>query len=1306
MCDIVTPVHLFKDLFHKVRIEHIPIKYIEDSKEEIDQNIRVTSDDWKTEIKFYDEKTNTYCDFQWYFPLYNPCPDYQFNLNAPNHTCSEIVVPNYLIHFEEFVYGGSNINGGNSINITIYQPRTLEHDFIVEVVYYYELNSVSKYFWYSKGNKKTKYHVIHDREGNTQNDEQFWNFCKKYTKINVQLYKNNCMVTYIEKECKNNHIKKSLLMVTESEDYDPITEIEPSLYYHRIVENYTPTAICKTEKICKEGVYLYGSTIIIDAKTFKHLLLWQYKLGDYKDSMLCIINIHKIIYDISTSDIVYDVRGRFCVRRLSGNWNEFRLYEYPDIFINKLNTDVKYDIYFKKYNIVVLPIIQEYKKNRNEEELFFAMLTFNNCFLLTSSEQQITNEGSLILLQSHFNPNFATVLYMCSNKNIFVKITSSKNTFFGFTYQILLYKRSDNYIDTLLHARDKLHNLYIGHYDIFPEVQLRSPISKNIIKLYSEKEIIYQNNIFRYKKNEFMYTSDNFNVYIKGEKKKERHVTYNIPFMTPAYSSKGKEYINDNGEIDRRFKNIMALPDIDNDYITSWPNTDIDLDDDDEEKLNPDTKYIFHGHSRDISFIDKVEYKNDVHYTQLTIAMCVTPQKNVEDLLMSYKSLLRDIAPGEKIMGSKFINSFFTQEILTSTGTFKESKHFFEENLSGSKTMTEDFIKILEYSKKEMTELGNLVREREKNILYSKGLVFEGCDRYKKNYFDERVYKTSYEVEDYFGYFVDKKNCFRFFHPIMETKEFKSLHTEKQLDIVRELIIAFNEKQIREFKVQYKNITYIDLKFNVSEQKWITKELKQFPSECLVVQLYKTLLCLNDTDLIEFMNNHNVEKRKQKYLNIAALKEINECIKKYTNNVTDDIYSDDEDDDNSNRFMGHLPLNNEEYIIRDKQGLRHCTVELLVDNPCQITQGKIITYGKLTKIIKGWFTKKDKQETIDHISINKYDSKGKKESSLDIDKNNKLTVSTTIKKEEKKKQVYGYKLASTIEGYPCVIKLEILSDCKVVSDKRGFKHRASKVKVIWIRPARVDKGHVTYLKDYTYEKCHVCTIKFAHSLAIPCRHKCCEECWTEIIKHDMKCPYCRQQISKIFKLDNSSYKLKEEKEDNDSLDIAFSFIAGEMAYHKNEVIEIKDFNSDMTKPCAAGIHFHLNEDDLIPWFEFLDIPAELRHAPLVTHIDTLDTIPPVEVKKVLVEVKEVPPVEVKKVLVEVKDVQIISDTKDSIKNELTEVNIETIYTSPWFKEGEQLIKSDEDESAATTELTELTKLTKLIKSDKYDKSEK
>ena len=224
---------------------------------------------------------------------------------------------------------------------------------------------------------------------------------------------------------------------------------------------------------------------------------------------------------------------------------------------------------------------------------------------------------------------------------------------------------------------------------------------------------------------------------------------------------------------------------------------------------------------------------------------------------------------------------------------------------------------------------------------------------------------------------------------------------------------------------------------------------------------------------------------------------------------------------------------------------------------------------------------KNEKDVVQSISKIEHNENGHLAEKMEMDENNALNVITLSEKDKRKRLKFAYKAAITKDGIKCIVKLIIPDDAQVVWNDLYDKVRVNKVRVYSIKP--VIKGN--YAEDIRVEQCVICSDKIGNVMALPCRHKMCDNCWEKV----NKCPFCRGPVThfKVLKATSDNAEMSF----SDALSFVHTF---NFSYVVGEIIEVPDFDGDKSKGCSNGIHCHFKESDVFKWFEFLDIPEHTK----------------------------------------------------------------------------------------------------------------
>lgn len=152
----------------------------------------------------------------------------------------------------------------------------------------------------------------------------------------------------------------------------------------------------------------------------------------------------------------------------------------------------------------------------------------------------------------------------------------------------------------------------------------------------------------------------------------------------------------------------------------------------------------------------------------------------------------------------------------------------------------------------------------------------------------------------------------------------------------------------------------------------------------------------------------------------------------------------------------------------------------------------------------------------------------------------------------------GYKAAKTPDRKPCIVKLGIYKDAKIIYSSKFNKCRANKVRVLdIIHVEEKDREFFTSENDNPQE---LVTSKDKH-----------HELVTSKDKH-------RELVTSKDKPSVKPMKLK----------IALSFIHKEnqsFTYNLYEDIVIENFDMDSKNDCGSGIHYHVDIQEVYKWFK-------------------------------------------------------------------------------------------------------------------------
>lgn len=239
----------------------------------------------------------------------------------------------------------------------------------------------------------------------------------------------------------------------------------------------------------------------------------------------------------------------------------------------------------------------------------------------------------------------------------------------------------------------------------------------------------------------------------------------------------------------------------------------------------------------------------------------------------------------------------------------------------------------------------------------------------------------------------------------------------------------------------------------------------------------------------------------------------------------------------------------------------------------------------------------DAEMNIQSIDQHNFDDNGQQKNSKFIDSSNRLVISALTPAEIKDGRI-GYKAAQTMDNKMCIVKLFLPKDSKVAYDQYKDKYRTNKAIVLSIKKVYYTKNKYYYTKDFNIETCPICMDAMSTHIAYPCRHKLCGNCWKAIIDiaANKGCHYCRAPVDKIEELpQNNIIKDKTELDVDEEITEAYSCVhTDQFLYKTGEQVIVTDFDPNINKVCAPGIHFHDNESDVFQWFEYMDDFSDLH----------------------------------------------------------------------------------------------------------------
>ena len=255
-------------------------------------------------------------------------------------------------------------------------------------------------------------------------------------------------------------------------------------------------------------------------------------------------------------------------------------------------------------------------------------------------------------------------------------------------------------------------------------------------------------------------------------------------------------------------------------------------------------------------------------------------------------------------------------------------------------------------------------------------------------------------------------------------------------------------------------------------------------------------------------------------------------------------------------------------------------------NGIRTTYTKIYTYGNggshivVKKVVSDDITNDVKEiveTTIDNDSGDIID-----QSHTDYSK-----LSQYIKDKYNKNGSIGYKACVGPNSEHCIVKLYIYPDSYIATDHNMKKFRTNKCRVIDIATTNTNN----IIEDFRYNICHKCGTRPTNKVVLPCEHMYCDNCTRCIIDTICCHPGCSTEIISVGDIilhAQSDKKLCEIK-------VAYSFITNNIQqYELNTDVVISDYDIDLEKRCSKGVHYHDNINEVYQWFEFLNIPEEMK----------------------------------------------------------------------------------------------------------------
>lgn len=341
---------------------------------------------------------------------------------------------------------------------------------------------------------------------------------------------------------------------------------------------------------------------------------------------------------------------------------------------------------------------------------------------------------------------------------------------------------------------------------------------------------------------------------------------------------------------------------------------------------------------------------------------------------------------------------------------------------------------------------------------------------------------------------------------------------------------------------------------------------------------------LKNLDINYQNNNHNIYTNIEKNNQIIFSAESENNIKLIlTNNLSEsDIKILEKNFSFSNILSDFLKLSDKKTYYKELDILKFPDITYKFYN-------KPINYGNNNSTAKIIALKEKQDQTIstNQFNFNKYS--GHLESNKS-QSDNKLNTKISAKPNLKFKNLTGYKAARTLDNKLCIIKLLIPGDSKIILDNFYEKYKTDTAQVLSIDQVIYNKNKFYFVKDLENQDCPVCLDQPADHILYPCRHRICSTCYSQIlaITNITNCHYCRANIKYSENIPNIKINSEEITE-------ALSCIhTNNFLYKKNQIINIPDFDTNLSKICGPGIYFHDQLEDVFKWFEYLDIPVELK----------------------------------------------------------------------------------------------------------------
>lgn len=206
---------------------------------------------------------------------------------------------------------------------------------------------------------------------------------------------------------------------------------------------------------------------------------------------------------------------------------------------------------------------------------------------------------------------------------------------------------------------------------------------------------------------------------------------------------------------------------------------------------------------------------------------------------------------------------------------------------------------------------------------------------------------------------------------------------------------------------------------------------------------------------------------------------------------------------------------------------------------------------------------------------------------IDESKADYSIMSKYFKDKYNKNGYIGYKACIGPHNEKCIVKLYVPPDAYIATDSTAKKFRTNKCRVLDIATLT---NNFAIKEDFRNNICSRCAIKPANKVASPCMHMYCTDCIYSMI--DTKCSVCKKSVISVG---NPIIEYNSEKKKQCQLTVAYSFITSKTQRYKiGDEIIVDNYDKSLEHKCSSGIHFHLDMSETYQWFEYMNIPNELR----------------------------------------------------------------------------------------------------------------